>query len=86
MSYKEDLKEVQSQAENARAIFTKLQGIIEYLEAKIAQEEEKNVANEDKKVVKKKQIVLYYNGLLQAVLTYMGGYFKYGFISRCKKN
>ena len=54
MSYKEDLKEVQSQAENARAIFTKLQGIIEYLEAKIAQEEEKNVANEDKKVVKKK--------------------------------
>lgn len=50
---KQELAEVKAQQEQAKQLWTKLQGIIEYLEGKAAAEE-KNVANEDKKVVKKK--------------------------------
>lgn len=54
MSYTKDLEEVKLQQEQAKSLWTKLQGIIEYLEAKVDTEDNKNVAIDDKKVVKKK--------------------------------
>ena len=47
-----ELQELEKQQENAKALFMKLQGAIEYLQAKIEQE---NTPSEEKTVVKKKK-------------------------------
>ena len=50
MSYTDELASVKEQQEQAKALWTKLQGIIEYLEGKISQE-----AEESKKEAKPKK-------------------------------
>jgi hypothetical protein len=47
-----ELQELEGQKEQAKALFMKLQGAIEYVQAKI---EQKKVASEEKSVVKKKK-------------------------------
>lgn len=55
MSYETDLAGIKEQQEQAKALWTKLQGIAEYLEGKIQQEvSEKKVTEDKKRVVKKK--------------------------------
>ena len=53
MTLQEELKQMKEQQDNAKALWTKLQGIIEYLEGKIAQEAETPKDNIKKEKSKK---------------------------------
>lgn len=54
MSIETDIAQMKQQQEQARTLFTKLQGVIEYLEGKKEQEEMEKSAETKKAVGKKK--------------------------------
>ena len=63
MDLNERLEELKTQQENAKNLFLKLQGAIEFTEGLI--EQDKNgVKKEEKPVVKDKKQIVYYNGVV----------------------
>tara|TARA_R100000231_G_scaffold96154_1_gene71988 strand:+ start:8439 stop:8588 length:150 start_codon:yes stop_codon:yes gene_type:complete len=49
MSLKQELEQAQAQQEQAKTLWTKLQGVIEYLEGRIKQEKEEKKSSKSKK-------------------------------------